>query len=157
MKGSSHPTNDLAVNPSTHESIRDVIDRVEPGRRRFLQSSLGAATLSAAGGLTLAGLSGSVEAVTPAPGADLPGIGFAPVPAGLAPVSDRVTVPTGYTAELFVAWGDPIMKGALPFSGTASETAADQARQFGAHTDGMHIFPFPKGHDEDDDDRDGKR
>lgn len=54
MKGSSHPTNDLAVNPSTHESIRDVIDRVEPGRRRFLQSSLGAATLSAAGGLTLA-------------------------------------------------------------------------------------------------------
>ena len=63
MKGSSHPANDLVVNPSTHESIRDVIDRVEPSRRRFLQSSLGAATLSAAGGLTLAGLSGTVEAI----------------------------------------------------------------------------------------------
>ncbi len=157
MKGSSHPANDLVVNPSTHESIRDVIDRVEPSRRRFLQSSLGAATLSAAGGLTLAGLSGTVEAVTPSQGAGLPGIGFAPVPASLAPVADRVTVPTGYTAELFVAWGDPIMKGALPFSGSASETAAEQARQFGAHTDGMHFFPFPKGHDEEDDHRDGKR
>jgi secreted PhoX family phosphatase len=157
MKGSSHPANDLVVNPSTHESIRDVIDRVEPSRRRFLQSSLGAATLSAAGGLTLAGLSGTVEAVTPSQGAGLPGIGFAPVPASLAPVADRVSVPTGYTAELFVAWGDPIMKGALPFSGSASETAAEQARQFGAHTDGMHFFPFPKGHDEEDDHRDGKR
>jgi hypothetical protein len=31
-----------------------------------------------------------------------------------------VTVPPGYTAEVFVAWGDPIMQGGTPFTGTAS-------------------------------------
>ena len=33
MKGKSHPTNDLSLNPSTTPSIRDVIDRVGASRR----------------------------------------------------------------------------------------------------------------------------
>ena len=40
------------------------------------------------------------------------------------------------------------MPGGAPFSGTASETAADQLKQFGMHNDGMHFFPL-------DGDRDG--
>jgi len=51
-------------------------------------------------------------------------------------------VPAGYTAQLLVAWGDPIMPGGTAFAGNASETAAQQARQYGAHTDGMHFFPL---------------
>ena len=72
------------------------------------------------------------------------------MPASRAPVADKVNVPSGYTAKLFVAWGDPIMPGGAPFTGTASETAADQLKQFGMHNDGMHFFPI-------DDERDARR
>ena len=80
-----------------------------------------------AGGLTLGGLrahGGSAQPV--ATGFGFPGIGFDSVPASLAPVADVVTVPAGYTAQVFVAWGDPIMPGGTPFVGDASETAAEQ-------------------------------
>ena len=142
MKGKSHPTNEISLNPSANASIHDVIERVPLGRRQFLKSSLGAATLASAGGLTLGGLVQTVEAAPGSSRPDFPGIGFDSVPPSLAPVADKVTVPAGHTAELFVAWGDPIMPGGAPFTGTASESAADQARQFGAHNDGMHYFPF---------------
>jgi secreted PhoX family phosphatase len=103
---------------------------------------VGAAALASAGGLTLSGLVSTVQAAPIPAGLGFAGIGFENVPAGLAPVADRVTVPAGYTAQLFVAWGDPIMPGAPAFAADASQDAAAQAKQFGAHTDGMHLFPF---------------
>lgn len=154
MKGKSHPTNDQSLNPSGNASIRDVIDQVDSARRRFVQGSVGSAALAAAGGLSLGGLVNTVQAAPVAAGPGFPGIGFESIPAetrarnvavhggSATAVVDRVTVPAGYTAELFVAWGDAIMPGGLPFSGTASETAAEQAKQYGMHTDGMHFFPF---------------
>ena len=48
MKGSRHPKNDLTLNPSGNPSIHDVIDSIDGGRRRFIQSSFGAATLASA-------------------------------------------------------------------------------------------------------------
>jgi secreted PhoX family phosphatase len=139
MKGKSHPTNDATLNPSRNASIFDLIDRIDPSRRRFVQGGVGATALASAGGLTLGGLVSTVEAA-PARRAGLPGIGFQSVPASVAPLADKVTVPVGYTAEVLVAWGDPIMAGAPLFKGDASETAADQALQFGEHNDGMHYF-----------------
>mgnify|MGYP002784650303 CR=1 FL=1 len=141
MKGKSHPTNDVTLNPSRNESIFDVIGRTDPSRRRFIQGGVGATALATAGGLTLGGLVSTVEAA-PIRRAGLPGIGFQSVPASVAPLADKVTVPAGYTAEVLVAWGDPIMAGAPVFKGDASETAADQAMQFGEHNDGMHYFPL---------------
>ncbi|RZS57281.1 PhoX family protein [Sphaerotilus mobilis] len=156
MKGLSHPTNDETLNPSGNASIHDVIAEVSPGRRRFLQGGVSAAALASAGGLTLGGLAQTVSASTGRSGLAAP-ISFESVPASRAPVLDAVTVPKGYTAQLFVAWGDPIMSGGRPFIGNAGESAADQARQFGAHNDGMHFFPYAKGDDErhesDDDGR----
>ncbi len=142
MKGASHPTNDVSLNPSSNESIQDVIHRVAMGRRQFLKGGASAAVLATAGGLTLGGLVRAVEAAPVAPGLGFPGIGFESVPASIAPVADAVTVPAGYTAQVFVAWGDPIMPGGAPFVGDASESALEQARQFGEHNDGMHFFPF---------------
>jgi len=154
MKGKSHPTNDVSLNPSGNVSIRDVIDQVDSSRRRFVQGSIGSVALASAGGLSLAGLVGTVQAAPVAPSLGFPGIGFESIPAetrarnvavhggSATAVLDRVTVPAGYKAELFVAWGDAILPGGLPFSGTAGETAADQLKQFGAHNDGMHFFPF---------------
>lgn len=149
MKGNSHPSNDVSLNPSSNLSIRDVISAVNPSRRLFVKGGVGAAALATAGGLTLGGLVSTVQAAPVPPGLGFPGIGFDSIPAstdidpgtGFA-VADRVKVPVGYTASLFVAWGDAIMPGGTPFTGTASETAADQLKQFGAHNDGMNFFPF---------------
>jgi len=142
MKGSKHPKNDLTINPSGNRSIHDVIDEVDSARRRFVQGSVGAGALAAAGGFTLSGLVATVQAAPIPPGVGFPGIGFESIPPDTAPLLDRVVVPAGYTAQLFVAWGDPIMPGGAPFASDASQTAADQLKQFGMHNDGMHFFPF---------------
>ena len=116
MKGASHPTNDVSLNPSSNESIQDVIHRVAMGRRQFLQGGVSAVALASAGGLTLGGLLQTVEAAPVRPGRGFPGIGFESVPASTniatvgSAVTDVVRVPTGYNAQLFVAWGDPIMR-----------------------------------------------
>lgn len=51
---------------------------------------------------------------------------------------DKITLPPGYTYDILVSWGDPILKGGAKFSATA--TAAEQALQYGDNTDGMSIF-----------------
>ncbi|MBL8383991.1 MAG: PhoX family phosphatase [Burkholderiales bacterium] len=147
MKGNSHPKNDVSLNPSATPSIRDVIGAVDHGRRRFIvRSGAGAAALASAGGLTLGGLVSTVEAAPVPPGPGFPGYGFTMVPPSTVAFpgagSDMVAVPSGYTAKVFVAWGDPIMPGGPAFAADASQTAADQLKQFGMHCDGMHFFPF---------------
>jgi uncharacterized protein len=151
MKGYSHPKNDQTLAESSTPSIRDIIDHVDATRRQFVKTGLSASALASAGGLTLGGLVSTVQAATVAPSMSQP-IGFTPVPANTRALNvslggaadavvDKVTVPAGYTAKLLVAWGDAIMPGGTAFVGDASETAAQQARQYGMHTDGMHFFP----------------
>jgi uncharacterized protein len=147
MKGVYHPRNELSLNESGNPSIRDVIDQTDVSRRRFVQGSVGSVALTAAGGLTMSGLVQSVQAAPVPPSLGFPGIGFESVPAAVRPAPDVLThdaviVPPGYSAKLFVAWGDPIVSGGAAFLADASQTAADQARQYGHHTDGMHFFPF---------------
>jgi uncharacterized protein len=142
MKGIRHPKNDETLNPSNNESIHEVLSRVGDSRRRFIRSSTSAAALSAVGGLTLSGFVRSVEAAPIPASTGFPGIGFESIPPSVAPVADAVRVPTGYTAQLFVGWGDPIARGGQPYAADASQTAAEQALQFGMHNDGMHFFPF---------------
>lgn len=149
MKGASHPSNDVSLNPSSQPTIRELAGAVDAARRQFIKTGIGATALASAGGLTLGGLVGAVHAAPVPPSPGFPGIGFDSIPAsrdidpgtGFA-VADEVRVPAGYTAQVFVAWGDSIMPGGTPFTGTASETAAQQAKQFGAHNDGMHFFPI---------------
>jgi hypothetical protein len=143
MKGKLHPTNDVTINPSGNESVRDVIARTDASRRSFLKTSLSAPVLAAMGGVPLSGLLDTLGAAVPA-GAGFAGIGFPSIPAARAPLSDVVGVPPGYQVDLVVAWGDPIMAGAPAFAGNASESAADQEKQYGQHTDGMHYFPSPE-------------
>jgi len=154
MKGASHPTNDVTLAESSVPTIRDVIDSVEASRRQFIQGGVSAAALASVGGLTLGGLVNTVQAAPVPASLGFPGIGFESVPANTRALNaslggsasstvDKVTVPAGYTAQVFVSWGDAIMPGGKAFRGDATETAADQLKQFGMHTDGMHFFPFP--------------
>ena len=55
--------------------------------------------------------------------------------------ADTVVVPEGYTAKVLIAWGDPVSDGPA-FKPDASNTAADQAQQWGMHNDGVVYFPI---------------
>ncbi len=130
-----HPENDTSLNPSPNENIFDVIERADPARRRFLKLAVGGTALS----MTAFPLSMRNAGAAPAP---VGGIGFTPVPADTTPITDAVTVPPGYTARTFYAWGDPI-SGASPFNPGVAMTEAEQVQRCGMHHDGMHFFPFP--------------
>ena len=53
-----------------------------------------------------------------------------------------MTVPEGYTVQVIAPWGDPVgMSGEnAAFKDDASNSAAQQATQFGMHHDGIHYF-----------------
>lgn len=131
-------------NESANASILDLIEQRKLSRRGFLKGSLGATV----GATAMAVLSGSVvdgltnyAKAAPSP---LGGIGFAPVPANVAPMTDGVTVPSGYTARVLVAWGDSLTN-AQHWDTVGPMSEEVQLRSFGAHVDGMHYFPFPGG------------
>jgi secreted PhoX family phosphatase len=148
MKGRSHPRNDVALNESNNESIRDVIAQVDAGRRTFLKGSISAAVMAAFGGVAMGTLPRAAYASIPA-GVGFAGIGFTGIAPNLLNATtdllekDLVSVPAGYKAEVLFAWGDPIMPGGQNFDVAATQTAADQEKQSGMHHDGMHFFPFP--------------
>ncbi|MBD2198990.1 MULTISPECIES: PhoX family protein [Calothrix] len=149
MKGRFHPKNNVSLNPSANESIRDVIDRMSVSRRRFLITAASTAALTVVGDISIGGLIQTVEASDIRKSKGFAGIGFKSIPPNLR-VGDRlkndlVSVPAGYTAKVLVAWGDPIASGGPTWLANASQDAAAQEKQFGMHADGMHYFPLSPG------------
>jgi secreted PhoX family phosphatase len=127
---------DFPSNPSGNRHFRDVLSRralfkggTVVGAAAFLTAGPGSASDTAAPGGRRPG----------APGKGL--LGFKAVPAGTA---DAIVVPEGYSAQVLIPWGTPIRKGGPAFKKDASNTAAEQERQVGAHHDGMHLFPLSK-------------
>jgi uncharacterized protein len=151
MKGRFHPENNVNLNPSANESIRDVIDRVSVSRRRFLFTAASASVLTVVGDISIGGFLQTVEATSIPKGKGFGGIGFKSIPPNLLnPTTgllekDLVSVPKGYTAKVLVAWGDPIAPGGSTWLADASQDAAAQEKQFGMHVDGMHYFPLSPG------------
>jgi uncharacterized protein len=122
-------------NNSKNETFQDVLD-ARLSRRGFVSGGL-----TAAAALALTGADSLLKAVpasakTRPPAGPL--LGFARVPVSSA---DAVIVPDGYTAEVLIAWGDPVGDGP-EFAQDASNTADDQARQWGMHNDGLVYFPI---------------
>ncbi len=70
-------------------------------------------------------------------GAGTSALGFTAVGPSTA---DAVVVPDGYTAQVIIPWGDPINPGGPAFEFDGSNTAAEQAEQFGQAHDGMTFF-----------------
>ncbi len=66
-----------------------------------------------------------------------PLLGFQAVPASVA---DTIVVPSGYKAEVLIAWGDALFPDAPAFA--QGNDAKAQARQFGDNNDGMSFFPL---------------
>jgi secreted PhoX family phosphatase len=122
-------------NTSNNESFQQVLD-ARLSRRGFVSGGLTAAAALALTGAESLLKAVPVSAKTRPPAGPL--LGFTRVPVSSA---DTVTVPQGYTAEVLIAWGDPIADGP-EFAQDASNSADDQAQQWGMHNDGLVYFPI---------------
>ncbi|EIJ42724.1 putative phosphatase [Beggiatoa alba B18LD] len=119
--GNPHPNN---------PHFNDILE-IRLSRRQVLQGSLGLAITSMFG-VSLAGCNSDDDEE------DLPSLGFKSVPVS---AEDKHVVPEGYSAKVLYRWGDPVSDGPA-FRFDASNTAAEQMVQAGAHHDGMHYFPI---------------
>ncbi|NML13884.1 PhoX family protein [Azohydromonas caseinilytica] len=126
-----HPLQDS--NPSSNASIH----QLDASRRVLLQGGLGTA---------LAALFGPLAGCAAPAGNGVSGtstlLGFQGLPPSEA---DTVTVPPGYRAQVLTAWGEPVgIAGAPmpPWREDASNSAEEQALQYGMHHDGMQFLPL---------------
>lgn len=127
---------EVTSNTSGNEHFRDV---VEAGltRRKFLGGTIAAATLA------LGGVDALLKAVpAEARQGNRPLLGFEGIDVS---TTDAIVVPEGYKAEVLIAWGDPVSAGPL-FKHDASNSADEQALQWGMHNDGMVYFPIQGSH-----------
>jgi secreted PhoX family phosphatase len=135
-------------NQSQNEHFQDVLD-ARLSRRGFLTGGFATAAAVSVGGVEalLKAVPASAQETEEADdtetriegrGGRRSALGFESVPVSLA---DEVVVPKGYTAEVLIAWGDPVSSGPA-FKQDASNTADEQARQWGMHNDGLVYFPI---------------
>ena len=105
-------------------------------RRQVLKGSAGAAALGFFG-LGLAGCNSDSDDDDDEDGSTPPAelLGFSAVAVNSL---DVITVPEGYSHQVLIPWGTPIMGGIAAFS--PDNTGADQAGQIGSHHDGMHFY-----------------
>jgi hypothetical protein len=130
---------DIESNTSGNETFEQVLDR-RISRRGVIGGGMAAAVTTSLGGV------GALLSAVPAhahgsgPG---PQLGFEGIPVSPADplLADRVYVPRGYTAEVLIAWGDPVSRGPA-FKPDASNTADEQEQQWGMHNDGLVYFPL---------------
>jgi secreted PhoX family phosphatase len=126
--------NDPVSNTSGNESFQDVV-AARLSRRGFLGGSMAVGAAATMGGV------GTLLDAVPAQAKHWrakPLLGFTGIATS---IEDKVLVPEGYTANVLIAWGDPVSKGPA-FAQNASNSAADQARQWGMHNDGVVYFPI---------------
>lgn len=124
---------DSGCNTSGNETFQDVLD-ARVSRRGLISGGLATAVF-----LSLGGVDALLKAVPAfANGQRQKLLGFQGISVSDA---DSVQVPLGYTAEVLIAWGDPVSSGPA-FKQDASNSADDQARQWGMHNDGLVYFPI---------------
>ena len=124
---------DIVSNNSNNQTFQEIVE-ARVSRRGFLGSGL-----AAAAALSLGGVDALLRAVPASAKTNgKPPLGFDGIPVSAA---DTVVVPPGYTARVLIAWGDPVSNGPA-FNQDASNSAADQALQWGMHNDGLVYFPI---------------
>ncbi|WP_066956676.1 PhoX family protein [Streptomyces lushanensis] len=135
-------------NKSDNEYVGDIIAGAMS--RRSMVRAAAVVTVAAAAGtaVVVGGPGDSVASATPLSGGK--GHGHTPAPDGarglrftpVAPnVADQVTVPSGYSQNLVIRWGDPILRGAPAFN-PDRQTAKAQAGQFGYNNDFLSLLPL---------------
>ena len=125
---------DIGSNQSANPHLQDLID-ARLSRRRMLGGTLATAAAGFIGAKLVAPEQARAQSTSAACK-----LGFAEVPVS---TEDDLVVPDGYSWDVLIPWGTPLLPGAPAFAEDASNGAADQARQVGFNHDGMHYFPFP--------------
>lgn len=128
-------SDDRSSNPTTNQSMQDLIDRAV-SRRSVLKSGLGAAALGFFAGPWLTGCNDS-DSDNTAPAERM--LGFVGIATSSA---DTVFVPGGYVAEPFLPWGEPLNAFAPAWASDASQGWVEQEQQVGDNHDGMRFFGF---------------
>ncbi|WP_418958145.1 PhoX family protein [Streptomyces tritici] len=134
-------------NTSDNEYVGDVIAGAF-SRRSMMRAAAVVTVATAAGGAVVAqGAAGpavAAEAAAYRPGRKdgARGLRFEPVAPNTA---DQVTVPAGYSQNVVIRWGEPILRGAPAFD-AEKQTAAAQAGQFGYNNDFLSLLPLRGEH-----------
>ncbi|CAA0082523.1 Uncharacterised protein [Zhongshania aliphaticivorans] len=132
---SNHPVEDS--NNSGNTSIDEII-QLRLSRRQVLAGGLSVTAVSLLGSLGLTGCSDS----NGSSGDDTPvELGFDAVSKSLA---DRVVLPTGYSADVLYALGDPLSADLSEYQNDGEDDGNWDLRS-GDHHDAMAFFPLPKG------------
>lgn len=118
---------DEDCNRSGNPSLMDVLD-ARLSRRNVLRMGVGTAGAAVLGTFPLAGCGGS-DSSTPL------ALSFNPVAKSVA---DAVSVPTGYTASVLYALGDPLTAATPDYKNDGTDTGFEN--RAGDHHDGMEYF-----------------
>ena len=121
---------DIGTNRSGNPTIGDVI-AARFNRRDVMKGSLAVATVTATMGPLALAAAKKAQAATPS-------FGFSEIEAG---VDETHHVAEGYSADVLIRWGDPVVKGAPEFD-PMNQTAEAQAMQFGYNNDFIGFFPI---------------
>ncbi|MEU2434376.1 PhoX family protein [Streptomyces sp. NPDC007861] len=134
-------------NTSDNEYAGDIIAGAL-SRRSMMRTAAAATVVAAAGGAVVASNAPSAEAAATAFGGHGHGHGgtadgarglrFTPVAPNTA---DQVTVPEGYTQNVVIRWGEPILRNAPAFDAD-KQTAKAQTGQFGYNNDFLSLLPL---------------
>jgi secreted PhoX family phosphatase len=120
-------------NRSSNPSFHQVLD-ARLSRRSLLRGSFGTAATAVLGSFGLAAC-GHDDEEDAAVSTTVTRLGFTAVAKSIA---DVVSVPTGYTAKIIYALGDPIAAGTSAFLNDGTDT--DYDNRSGDHHDGMEYF-----------------
>ncbi|MGK3937138.1 PhoX family protein [Streptomyces caeruleatus] len=138
-----HPAPNTSANPYVGDVIATALSR-----RSMMRAAAVVTVAAAAGTAGTVVTAPSAEAAPQAAAGRKPegraarGLRFTSV----APnTDDTVTVPDGYSQNVVVRWGEPILRGAPAFD-PEKQTAAAQAGQFGYNNDFLALLPLPGEH-----------
>ncbi|WP_240926255.1 PhoX family protein [Streptomyces sp. JB150] len=135
-----HEVPNTTSNPYVGDVIAGALSRRTVMRAAAVVTATAAAGASAVAGGAAPAAAAPAEKGGKAKGAR--GLRFAPVAPNTA---DVVTVPDGYTQNVVIRWGEPILRGAPAFD-PDKQTAKAQAGQFGYNNDFLALLPLPHEH-----------
>jgi len=124
---------DEICNPPTHSDFQTVLD-ARLSRRSILRGGIGSAATAVLGSWSLVACGGSDDDEVP-PSGTVSGLSFAPVAKSTA---DVLTVPSGYTATVLYALGDPLAAATPAYRNDGTDTGFET--RAGDHHDGIFWF-----------------